>query len=159
MISSTYTLVADYATITLYDIVFKRENTIMPGVNSVQSFRKLVRKADLNSADRLFGGTMLAWADEAAALYAMCQLKTKSLVTLKFSEVIFKEPVFNGDIVVFNAWTKDVGNSSFTVSLEVKTKAIDADLERVVLTCDVIFVTIDRATGKSRPHNYTKDNS
>lgn len=121
----------------------------------IQSFRKLVRKADLNSADRLFGGTMLAWADEAAALYAMCQLKTKNLVTLKFSEALFKEPVFNGDIIVFNAWTKAVGTTSFTVSLEVKTKAIENEKERVVLTCDVVFVTIDSATGKPIPHNYT----
>lgn len=122
--------------------------------SKIQTFRKLVRVGDLNSGHRLFGGTMLAWADEAAAMYAMCQLKTKSLVTLKFSEVIFKEPVLNGDIVEFHASTKAVGKTSFTVELEVTTKAFEDEPSKVVLTCEVVFVTIDRASGKSVPHNF-----
>ena len=61
--------------------------------------RKLVMPGDENPAKRLFGGRLMQWADEATALYAMCQMRTKSLVTLKISEVLFKNPARSGDIL------------------------------------------------------------
>ena len=40
----------------------------------VRSYRKLVKPEDLNAANSLFGGTLMAWIDEACVLYAMCQM-------------------------------------------------------------------------------------
>ena len=38
--------------------------------------RKLIKPEDLNSRGTLFGGRLLQWIDEEAAVYAMCQLET-----------------------------------------------------------------------------------
>ena len=36
--------------------------------------RKLIKPEDLNSRETLFGGQLLKWIDEEAAIFAMCQL-------------------------------------------------------------------------------------
>lgn len=121
--------------------------------NHVQHYRKLVMPGDLNSADRLFGGQIMKWADEAAALYAMCQLRTKHLVTLKVSEILFKEPVLQGDVLEFHTHTIAAGRTSFTVGLEVCRKEVEDPTKehRPVLSCQFIFVTVDE-NGKKTPH-------
>ncbi|MFQ5792926.1 MAG: hotdog domain-containing protein, partial [Acidobacteriota bacterium] len=43
--------------------------------------RHIVSIKDLGGADRLFGGTMLAWLDEAGASYAMTQARAAHIVT------------------------------------------------------------------------------
>ena len=44
--------------------------------------RKLVKPEDLNASGTLFGGTLLRWIDEEAAIYVMCQLDNKNVVTI-----------------------------------------------------------------------------
>lgn len=51
--------------------------------------RKWVKPEDLNANGTLFGGRLLAWIDEEAAIYAMCQLKAKTIVTKFMSEINF----------------------------------------------------------------------
>lgn len=132
------------------------------------TYRKLVMPEDENPAKRLFGGRLLQWADEAAALYAMCQMRTKSLVTLKVSEVLFKNAARSGDILEF--WTRNgrVGRTSLTVDCWIIRKLIgekkaapdgnfkggkysggSADL---ILSCQFVFVAIDSKSGKPVPH-------
>ena len=118
------------------------------------TYRKLVKSEDLNPAGRLFGGRMMEWIDEAAAMYAICQLQTQKIVTLKVSEILFKEPIYNGDIIEFFASTKNCGRTSFTVSLEVKRKAVAFNEKpKLALTCDLVFVTVDD-NGKPIPNRF-----
>ena len=109
------------------------------------TYRKLVMPEDLNPAHRLFGGRIMQWSDEAAALYAMCQLETRKLVTLKVSEILFKEPVKNGDILEFFASTTKTGRTSFGVKLEVFRKSIEDKSQQapLVLSCEFTFVTVN----------------
>ncbi len=44
--------------------------------------RKMVKPEDLNSNNTLFGGRVLEWIDEEAALYAMIQLENKRVVNV-----------------------------------------------------------------------------
>lgn len=119
------------------------------------TYRKIVMPEDLNPANRLFGGRMMQWADEAAALYAMCQLQTKQLVTLKVTEILFKEGVQRGDFLEFYASVAKAGNTSLTVHLEVKRKIVEAPQSSpIVLSCDFVFVTIDE-NGKAIPHRFS----
>jgi len=118
------------------------------------TYRKLVAPEDMNPADRLFGGRIMQWADEAVALYAMCQMKTKSIVTLKVSEILFKNPAYRGDILEFYTKNKKVGKSSLQVECVVKRKAIpqkEVDALDTILQCDFTFVSIDE-NGHSTPH-------
>lgn len=128
----------------------------------------------------------MQWADEAAALYAMCQLQTKSLVTLKISEILFKNPSRNGDILEFWTRNKKIGTTSLTVECVVTRKKIggkrqtsssDAtgahtaapivkrlkqptiDLSNpadIILSCELVFVSLDE-NGKPTPHGLKAD--
>jgi hypothetical protein len=48
--------------------------------------RKLIKPEDLNPRGTLFGGRLLQWIDEEAAVYAMCQLETKDIVNTLLSD-------------------------------------------------------------------------
>ena len=51
--------------------------------------RKWVKPEDLNPNQSLFGGRLLQWIDEEAALYAVIQLENKKIVTKFISEINF----------------------------------------------------------------------
>ena len=112
--------------------------------NPVMTYRRHVKNEDLNAAGSLFGGRMMEWCDEAAALYAFCQMKTMKIVTKKVSELLFNEPVKLGDIVEFYATTVKEGKSSFTLKLEVVRKTVGKTIStKNVLSCEMVFVAID----------------
>jgi acyl-CoA thioesterase YciA len=112
---------------------------------------------DLNSAHTLFGGTIMKWADEAVSIYVMCQLGTKKVVTLKVSEILFKEPVQEGDVLEFMASTVKVGNTSITVKLDVQRKSIEDKtiVAPTVLSCEFVFVAVDDK-GRPTQHKLSK---
>lgn len=119
----------------------------------VITYRRLVMPGDLNPANRLFGGKLLQWLDEAAALYVMCQLRSSSIVTVKISEVVFTEPVAAGDFLEFKARTSKIGRSSIEVGIDVQRKPVESpDNRKTVLTCAMTFVQIDPQTQKPTPH-------
>ncbi len=125
-------------------------------MDEVMSFRKIVKPADLNPSNRLFGGQMMKWLDEAAAIYATCQLGTHNLVTLMVSQLIFKNPAYQGDIVEFFCETKSIGTSSFKVQVTAKAKDITGGESRDIVTAELVFVTIN-SEGKPTPHNLGKE--
>ena len=121
-------------------------------------YRRLVMPEHMNHGDRLFGGVLMAWLDESAALYAICQMKSRNVVTLKVSEILFKESVESGDFLIFNATTNKIGNTSLTIGLEVIKKGIGDDIPDVtVITCEFVFVKIDSETKKPVPHGLKKE--
>ena len=120
----------------------------------VRSYRKLVKPEDLNAADTLFGGTLMAWIDEACALYAMCQMQTRRVVTLKISEVLFKTPSQQGDILEFVCQPKKYGRTSLTISCSVITKiVVPGETARHIASCETVFVAVDE---NGRPTPYTR---
>ena len=123
-------------------------------METVKTYRRLVKPEDMNPAGRLYGGRVMEWLDEATALYVMCQLKTKNIVTLKITELVFKKPVICGDILEFKASLSKIGKSSVTVDVGVWKKNVELQTEDCVLTCQMIFVKVD-AEGKAVPHGLT----
>ena len=133
----------------------------------ILTYRKLVMPDDLNHARTLFGGRLLQWADEAASLYAMCQVGSKTVVTLKMTEVLFENPARNGDILEF--WTKrnSVGRTSLGIECVVVRKQLDTPQEiprppvkkrdefehpdEIIMSCEFIFVHVDEE-GRPTPH-------
>ena len=133
----------------------------------MMTYRKLVMSGDENHAKSLFGGTLLKWADEAAVMYAMCQMGSMSVVTLKISEILFKNPAKSGDILEF--WTKTTkeGTTSLTVDCVVTRKRVDKPLgstekpdvitgkylddpKGIILSCEFVFVSVNEE-GRPRP--------
>ena len=111
--------------------------------------RKLVKPEDLNPGGNLFGGQLLRWIDEEAAIYAMCQLDN-SLVTTKFmSEIDFISPAKTGDVVEIGLELVKVGTTSITFKCVARVK----QTEKAIITIDkIVFVNLDDRL-RPVPHN------
>ena len=93
----------------------------------------------------------MKWLDEAAAIYAACQLRTTRLVTKCVSSLTFDNPAYQGDIVEFYCETERVGKTSFTVKVRARTKELGCAAARNIVTAKIIFVSIGE-DGKPVPH-------
>ena len=114
--------------------------------------RKWVKPEDLNASGTLFGGQLLAWIDEEAALYSIVQLENPKVVTKYMSEINFMSAAKQGDIIEIGIDVVKVGKSSLVLKCVV----------RNMMTRDII-ITIDNITmvnldedGKSKPHGKTQ---
>lgn len=113
--------------------------------------RRWVKYGDLNSHGTLFGGTLLQWIDEEAAIYASCQLRTTKIVTKYMSEIDFQYSARNGDIVELGFETLHFGRTSITVKCVARKKFT----HEVIITVDkIVFVHLDHE-GKPVPHGIT----
>ncbi|MEW6991355.1 acyl-CoA thioesterase [Colwelliaceae bacterium 6441] len=116
--------------------------------------RRLVMPSDLNYGYSLFGGRVLQWIDEEAAIYVICQLETNCLVTKHIGAISFEAPAMQGDVVEFGLETKKVGKSSITVTCLVRNKITK---KTICLADDIVFVKVDPETRQAVPHGKTLD--
>lgn len=59
--------------------------------------RKWVKPEDLNANGSLFGGKLLSWIDEEAALYTIIQFENNKVVTKFMSEINFMSSAKQGE--------------------------------------------------------------
>ena len=103
--------------------------------------RKLVTPADLNPRGTLHGGQLLKWIDEEGGIHAAWELDTGLIVTKYISEINFKFPVLEGDVVEIGMQTIEIGKSSCTFACEVR--SLHAD--KVVLSIDkIVYVRVNK---------------
>jgi acyl-CoA hydrolase len=114
--------------------------------------RKLIKPEDLNPRGTLFGGELLRWIDEEAAIFCMCQLDNKNIVTKVMSEVDFIATAKLGDVIEIGCELISFGTSSITISCAVRNK----DTQRLITKIDkIVFVAVDE-NGKPTPHGKKK---
>ena len=77
--------------------------------------RKWIKPEDLNPNGTLFGGRLLQWIDEEAALYAIIQLENPKTVTKYMSEINFKSASVKGDIIEIGIRAVKFGATSITL--------------------------------------------
>ena len=120
--------------------------------------RKLIKPEDLNSRGTLFGGQLLKWIDEEAAIFAMCQLGRETdihapnIVTKVISEVDFKSSAMIGDIIEIGCNLIGFGHTSITLECEVRNKYTK---EVIVKIDKIVFVMVD-GNGDPNPHGFIK---
>ncbi|MCM4166260.1 hypothetical protein KCTC52924_03186 [Arenibacter antarcticus] len=114
--------------------------------------RKWVKPEDLNANNTLFGGKLLAWIDEEAALYSIIQLENKRVVTKYMSEINFMSTALKGDIVEIGIDVVHFGRTSLTLKCEVRNKMTR---ETIVTVENIIMVNLG-GDGKPMPHGKTR---
>lgn len=114
--------------------------------------RKWVKPEDLNPNQTLFGGRLLQWIDEEAALYTIIQLENTHIVTKFISEINFISAPKQGDIIEIGILATEFGRSSITLRCEVRNKMTR---EKILTIEKLIFVNLDE-NGKSKAHGKTK---
>ncbi|HLV14787.1 MAG TPA: hotdog domain-containing protein [Xanthomarina sp.] len=114
--------------------------------------RKWVKPEDLNPNGTLFGGRLLAWIDEEAALYSIIQLESARVVTKFISEINFTSSAKQGDIIELGMKVVKFGRSSITLNCEARNKMT----RQTILTVEnIVMVNLDE-NGSPLPHGKTK---
>ncbi|HLS31178.1 MAG TPA: hotdog domain-containing protein [Flavobacteriaceae bacterium] len=114
--------------------------------------RKWIRPEDLNANGTLFGGRLLQWIDEEAALYSIIQLENQKVVTKFISEIDFKSSAYQGDIIEIGIDVVSFGSASLTLTCEVRNKMT----RQTIITIDKIVMVNMGEYGKPKPHGKTK---
>ena len=114
--------------------------------------RKWVKPEDLNPNGSLFGGSLLRWIDEEAAIYAISQLDNQRVVTKFMSEINFVSSARQGDIIELGITATHFGRTSITLRAEVRNKIT----RKSILTVEkMVFVNLNEQ-GEPAPHGRTK---
>ena len=114
--------------------------------------RKWIKPEDLNPNGTLFGGRLLEWIDEEAALYSIIQLENPRTVTKYMSEIDFRSSARIGDIIEIGIEAMSFGTASLTLRCEVRnkmTRDVIISIERIVM------VGLDE-DGKALAHGKTQ---
>lgn len=114
--------------------------------------RKWVKPEDLNANGTLFGGKLLAWIDEEAALYSIVQLENPKVVTKFMSEINFMSAAKQGDIVEIGLDVVQFGKSSLVLKCEVRNMMTR---EKIITIDNITMVNLDE-DGKPKPHGKTQ---
>lgn len=114
--------------------------------------RKWIKPEDLNPNQTLFGGKLLAWIDEEAALYVTIQLENKRVVTKYMNEINFISSAQQGDIIEIGIEVVRFGKTSITLACEVRNKMTR---KTIIKIDEIIMVNLDK-NGKPTPHGKKK---
>ncbi len=113
--------------------------------------RKWVKPEDMVPNGTLFGGRLLQWIDEEAALYAIIQLENKGVVTKYMSDINFMNSARQGDIVEIGIEVVKFGRTSLTLRCEARNKMTHMP----IISIDTITMVNLGSNGKPAPHGKT----
>ena len=111
---------------------------------SEPSIRVIMMPKDTNAHGTIFGGVILSYIDQAAAVEAR-RHGASFIVTVAMREVVFHAPVYVGDLVSFYTRLVRLGTTSITVAVEVFSQSSEGQEKRVKVTeAEVTFVNLDK---------------
>lgn len=110
--------------------------------------RRWVRPEDLNPHGTLFGGSLLRWLDEEAAIYAILRLGNPRAVTKYMSEIDFVSSARQGDLIELGISEVSLGRTSLTMRAEVRNAVTR---ERILVIDRIVFVGLNE-DGVPEPH-------
>lgn len=108
--------------------------------------------SDTNASGNIFGGWILSQIDLAGAIAAR-ELAPTRVVTISMKEVIFKNPVFVGDVISCYAKIQKVGRTSIDVEVKVIAERVGEHGGLVCLpvtSANVCYVSVDK-NGNKKP--------
>ena len=114
------------------------------------ALRIILLPEDTNGAGTIFGGVILSYIDLAGAVEARRHCNAM-FVTVAMKEIVFKQPVYVGDVVSFYTKTKSIGTTSITVSVRVEAIRVIGDEagEKIHVTeGEVTYVAMDQEGNK-----------
>ena len=110
---------------------------------------RMLRHEDMNGADRLFGGRLMEWIDDAAGIaarrHAGCAITTVAVDTLEF-----RYPAFLNDIITIEAWVTHVERTSMEVRADTYVENTETGERKMINHAYLTEVCIDE-TGKPIP--------
>jgi acyl-CoA hydrolase len=115
--------------------------------------KKWVKPEDLNAHETLFGGRLLSWIDEEAAIYMIDLVGHRRVVTKYMSEINFVSSARKGDVIELVFIPAAFGKTSVTLQCHVRNTVTG----KSILTVDrMVFVSLDE-NGNPQPHGKTHE--
>jgi acyl-CoA thioesterase YciA len=112
--------------------------------------RAAMMPRDTNVHGTIFGGVILSQIDQAGAIACRACGATR-VVTVSMKEVVFREPVYVGDVVSFYAEVVRVGTTSMTVKVHVEAERMRGSAGPILVTdAEVVYVNVDDQ-GRKQP--------
>lgn len=109
----------------------------------------IVLPGNTNALGTIFGGTVMQWIDEVAAVAAM-RHAAGTVVTAAVDALQFLQPIHLGDVVVLRAQVNAVFRSSMEVGVRVDVEDPKTGLRRKTTKAYLTFVALSRAGGEPR---------
>jgi acyl-CoA hydrolase len=103
---------------------------------------RLVLPPDTNHLGTIFGGTVLAYIDEIAAITAM-KHSNQVVVTASIDTVNFLSPARVGDILQLEAVVISTGRTSMEVFVKVESQTIHTGEKKITTTAILTLVAVD----------------
>jgi acyl-CoA thioesterase YciA len=117
----------------------------MKNDRSNPAIRVIMMPKDTNARGTIFGGVILSYIDQAAAIEAHKQ-STKNFVTKAMNAVEFVAPVHLGDVVSFYTSVIHLGRTSVTVRVDVEAERSQGSQGKQfvrVTEAEVVCVAVD----------------
>ncbi|SOC08941.1 acyl-CoA hydrolase [Ureibacillus xyleni] len=112
-----------------------------PMSNSRSYQTHLVLPPDTNHHGSIFGGKVLAYIDEIAAITAMKHARSE-VVTASIDSVDFVSPAYVGDILELESMVTSTGRTSIEVYVRVMTRSIRTSEKKLTTESFVTMVAI-----------------
>jgi acyl-CoA hydrolase len=109
----------------------------------------LVLPPDTNHFGTMFGGKLMAYIDDVAAISAMRHARN-SVVTASTDSVDFLHPIWEGDAVCLEAFVTHTGQTSMEVLVKVVAEDLRKGTRNLCAISFLTFVALDEA-GKPTP--------
>ena len=102
----------------------------------------LIQPAHLNGGMRLFGGTLLNWIDEVAAIVAMRHAGVKTVTTAAIDHLEFKAGAYLNDLIVLIGYIIYTGKTSMEVRVDTYVESTDG-MRRPINRANIVLVALD----------------
>lgn len=109
----------------------------------------LVLPSDTNNHGTIFGGTMMAYVDEVAAIAAMRHSR-RVVVTASLDSIDFLTPAKMGNSVCLEAFVTSTGTSSMEIFVKIISENLITGERHLTATSFLTFVALDEH-GKPTP--------
>lgn len=119
----------------------------MAGQQREIHLRFLAEPSDVNFGGKVHGGTVMKWIDQAGYAAAV-GWSGRYCVTVAVGGIRFLRPVLIGDLVSVHAKLIYTGSSSLHFAIDVMTRDLKTDEQRLTTHCIIVFVAVDADTGK-----------
>lgn len=117
------------------------EKKAMNESRTIQS--RLVLPPDTNHIQTIFGGKVLSYIDEIAAICAMKHAGTRAAVTASIDSVDFVSPAVLGDVIELEAIVTSVGRTSMEVFVSVHSENLVTGEVRLTTESFCTMVAVD----------------
>ena len=103
---------------------------------------RTMQPSDANPFGNVHGGLIMYLADEAGGAVAIRHSRRRC-VTVAMDSMIFKEPVYIGDLLTVRACLTFVGKTSMEVEVEIEAENLRTGQARLAGTSHLVYVALD----------------